>query len=113
MRTIPNMDATPERLASQMCLHARLAEAAVNRPDGWTGLASGEAFPLDVTVGIEDGTVLWVRFYVQSAPVTGSCMEVCFDGEPVYFIHAALERNRAAIVTIRFHTDTPAKANAA
>lgn len=107
------MDATPERLASQMCLHARLAEAAVNHPEGWTASASGERFPLEVTVGIEDGSVLWVRFYAQSVPVTASCMEVELDGHPVYFVNALLERNRAAVITVRFHTSVPVKAIAA
>lgn len=106
------MEATPERLASQMCLHARLAEAAVNRPEGWTGVAGGERFPLDVTVGLDGDSVLWVRFYIAASPVTADCVEIEFDGTPVYFAVAPVERNRAAILLLRFHTDAPSKAAA-
>lgn len=113
MPTILGMDATPERLASQMSLHARLAEAAVHSPVGWTGLAEGERFPIDTTVGVDGDAILWVRFYIQSSPVTASCLEIEFEGAPIYFAIAPLERNRAASILVRFlHSKAPAQAAA-
>ncbi len=91
-----------------MCLYARLAEAAAHRPHGWTAVAAGERFPLEVTVGTEGDSVMWVRFYAHDVPVTAPCVDIEFEGVPVYFANAAVERNRAASILLRFHTGAPA-----